>query len=55
MIQETFYIDIGTSRLWFNVIDGVVCNHATPTPVPYDKFITFIQTARELGLKTGKL
>lgn len=52
---ETYYLDTGSSKVWFNVADGSVTLHGQATPVPYDKFITFLQTARELGLKAGRL
>lgn len=55
MEHEIYFIDTGRSRVYFNVTDGVVSCHDKSTPVSYDKFITFIQTARELGLMAGKI
>ena len=52
---ETYYLDTGSSTVWFNVTDGSVTLRGHATPVPYDKFITFLQTAKELGLKAGRL
>lgn len=55
MEHETFYIDTGNDRVYFNVIDGtIVCRDKT-SAVPYKKLITFLQTAKELGMKVGKI
>lgn len=55
MEHETFYLDTGNDRVYFNVIDGTIVCHGKTSAVPYGKLITFIQTARELGLAAGKI
>lgn len=53
--HDIYWLDTGQGRTWFHVADGVVESKQGRTAVPFDKFITFLQTARELGLKSGKL
>ena len=52
---DIYWLDTGSGRVWFKVTDGVVENRQGRTAVPFDKFITFLQTAQELGMKSGKL
>lgn len=52
---DVYWLDTGQGCVWFNVTDGVVENRQGRTAVPFDKFITFLQTAQELGMKSGKL
>lgn len=52
---DVYWLDTGQVCVWFNVTDGVVENRQGRTAVPFDKFITFLQTAQELGMKSGKL
>lgn len=55
MEQEIFYLDTGNDRIYFNVIDGTIVCHDKTSAVPYEKLITFLQTAKELGMKVGKI
>lgn len=54
--QEIYYIDFGTAKLYYQVIDGnTVISRDRQTTLSRDKFLDFLATAKELGHKTGKL
>lgn len=55
MERETYYIDFGGGTTYFHVVDGIVICHDKNTNVPYDKLLSFIAVAKELGMKAGKL
>lgn len=55
METKTFYLDTGNDRLYFNIIGDVITCNSHVSHVPLDKLITFLHTARELGLKAGEL
>lgn len=55
MEMKTFYLDTGNDRVYFNITGDVITCKSNVSHVLYDKFITFLHTARELGLKTGEL
>lgn len=54
--QIYYYIDFGGGTTYFKVIDSntVVC-HDRAVTMPLQRFIDFINTAKELGLNAGKL
>lgn len=54
--HETYYIDFGTAKLYYQVIDDntIISRDKTAT-LPKDKFLTFLAIAKELGHKTGKI
>lgn len=54
--QEIYYIDFGTAKLYYQVLDGnTVISKDHRTIISRDKFLDFLATAKELGHKTGKL
>lgn len=55
-VQTYYYIDFGGGSTYFKVIDSntIVCRDKAVT-MPLQRFIDFINTARELGLNAGKL
>lgn len=55
MEQKTYYLDTGNDRIYFNVIGCETVCRDTTSRVSEDKLITFLQTAKELGLKAGSL
>ncbi|WP_370790326.1 hypothetical protein [Leyella stercorea] len=55
MEQKTYYLDTGNDRVYFNVIGCETVCRDTTSRVSEDKLITFLQTAKELGLKAGSL
>lgn len=55
MEQKTYYLDTGNDCVYFNVIDCETVCRDTTSRVSEDKLITFLQTAKELGLKAGSL
>lgn len=56
MTQEIYYIDFGTSKLYYKVLDdNTVISKDHRTTISRDKFLDFLATAKELGHKTGKL
>lgn len=46
----------GKNKVYFNILSDtkISCNHRIYT-MPIEKFIDFIHTANELGLKAGKM
>lgn len=52
----TYYVDFGVGTVYFQAIDDntIVC-HDKQVTMPLQRFIDFINTAKELGLKAGKL
>lgn len=52
MEQKTYYLD---TTVHFNVIGSETVCRNTTSRVSEDKLITFLQTAKELGLKAGSL
>lgn len=55
MERKTYYLDTGNDRVYFNVIGSETVCRNTTSRVSEDKLITFLQTAKELGLKAGSL
>ena len=55
MEQKTYYLDTGNDRVYFNGIGSETVCRTTTSRVSEDKLITFLQTAKELGLKAGSL
>ena len=53
--RKTYYLDTGNDRVYFNVIGSETVCRNTTSRVSEDKLITFLQTAKELGLKAGSL
>ena len=54
--QEIYYIDFGTAKLYYQVLDGTtVISKDHRTTISRDKFLDFLATAKELGHKTGRL
>lgn len=55
--NNTYYhLDTGNSTVYFKVLSDteIVCNDKKVI-IPIDKFLDFIHTANELGLKAGKV
>lgn len=55
MEHETYYIDTGNDRVYFNIIDGTVVCLGKTTNISTNKLADFLAIGRELGFKTGKL
>ena len=55
MEQKTYFLDTGNDRVYFNVIGSETVCRGITSRVSEDKLITFLQTAKELGLKAGSL
>lgn len=55
MQHETYYLDTGNDRVYFNVTDGIIEVRGATPKVPTTKLLDFLAIARELGFKTGKL
>ena len=54
--HETYYIDFGTAKLYYQVIDdNTIISRDKTVTLPKDKFLTFLAIAKELGHKTGKI
>lgn len=54
--QETYWIDFGTAKLYYTVLDGntVISRDHTAT-LSKQTLLDFLAIAKELGHKTGKL
>lgn len=54
--DEVYFLDTGKNKVYFNILSDtkISCNHRIYT-MPIEKFIDFIHTANELGLKAGKM
>lgn len=54
--HETYYIDFGTAKLYYQVIDdNTIISRDKTVTLPKDKFLTFLAIAKELEHKTGKI
>ena len=55
MRTDTYYLDTGNDRVYFNVTDGTIEVRGVTPKVPTTKLIDFLAIARELGFKAGIL
>ncbi len=53
--MESFYIDFGTSRVWFKADETGVTTCGRRTRLSADKLSEFIAIAKVLGFKAGRL
>lgn len=53
--MESFYIDFGTSRVWFQADETGVTTCGRRTRLSTDKLSEFIAIAKVLGFKAGRL
>lgn len=52
---ETFYIDTGSSTLYFQTTENTVTIKDRTITLSRHSFLLFLATAKELGFKTGKI
>ena len=52
---ETFYIDTGSSTLYFQTTENTVTIKDRTITLSRHSFLLFLATAKKLGFKTGKI
>lgn len=54
--QEIYWIDFGTTKLYYTVLDGnTVISRDRKTTLSKQTLLDFLAIAKELGHKTGKI
>lgn len=55
MKRETYYLDTGHGRVYFNTVDNTVLMGGRVTDADAEQLAVFCDLANSMGLKAGKL